>query len=74
MRTNEKINSIKRKFQFSEHVWISIFVLTLLYLAFNILAAIITLILTPAQQQMSPITLTISLFACYALYFFLLVP
>ena len=74
MTTYKNENATKRKFQFSEHIWISILVLVLLYLAFNILATIITLILTPRQQQMSPITFTISLFACYALYFFLLVP
>ncbi|MFX1538876.1 MAG: lysostaphin resistance A-like protein [Promethearchaeota archaeon] len=74
MSTNKNDNSTKRKFQFSEHMWISIFVLMLLYVFFNILATIITLILTPAQQPMSPITLTIILFACDALCFFLLVP
>jgi len=74
MYTKQNQNSTKRKFQFSEHIWISILVLILLYLAFNILATIITLILTPRQQQMSPITLTISLFVCYALSLFLIVP
>ena len=74
MSINENDNSTKSKFQLSEHLWISILVLLLLYLAFWVLATIITLLLTPAQQLMSPITSNIILFVCLALFIFVVVP
>ena len=74
MYNNQNENSTKRKFQFSEHIWISILVLVLLYVLINILATIITLILTYREQQIFSTVFFIVLFACYIPYFFLLVP
>ena len=74
MTASQTNNINKNNFRFSEHVWVSILLLIILYLIFNIIAVIITLILTPKDQSMSPIILTIALFICYGIYLFLLVP